>query len=105
MGAIVTLLGAIGSSIFGLIAALVGGKLAARLTAVASLAAIYLSCVVYFTTMIGPWIGSVFSSQYGQLLGMLFPPISGSVIAALVGYWGCVAGLKYVSSLTKMAVG
>lgn len=99
------LLAALGGSIFGLIAAVTGAKLATRLIAVATLAALYISCVVYFTTVIGPWIGTVFASQYGQLLGLLFPPISGSVIASLAGYWGCVTGLKYVSSLTKMAVG
>lgn len=99
------LLAAVGSSIFGLIAGIVGAQLAARLTAVAGLAALYISCVVYFTQVIGPWLAGVFSSQYGQLLGLLFPPVSGSVLAGLVGYWGCVAGLKYVGSLTKMAVG
>lgn len=105
MGAIVTALGALGSSLFALIAGLTGARIAARLTAVLALATIYLSCVVYFTTMVAPWIGAVFTNQYGQLLGLLFPPVSGTVIASLVGYWGCVAGLKYVSSLTKMAVG
>lgn len=99
------MLAALGASIFALIAGITGAKMATRLIAVASLATIYLSCVVYFSTMIAPWIGSVFAGQYGQLLGLLFPPISGTIIASLSGYWGCVAGLKYVSSLTKMAVG
>lgn len=100
-----SLFSGIASSIFGLIAALVGAKIAARLTAVGALAVIYISCVVYFTTIIAPWLAGIFESQYGQLLGLLFPPISGSVLASLAGYWGCVTGLKYVSSLTKMAVG
>lgn len=98
-------LGTIGTSIFGLVAAIFGAKIATRLLAVAALATIYISCVVYFTSMISPWLSGVFSSTYGQLLGLLFPPISGTVIASLAGYWGCVASLKYVSSLTKMAVG
>lgn len=99
------LFAAIGGGIFSLIAALVGAKLAARLVAVASLAAIYISCVVYYTRMITPWLEGVFATAYGQFLGLLFPPISGTVIAGLVGYWTCVAGLKYTSSLTKMAFG
>jgi hypothetical protein len=105
MPLLASLLASIGTSIFGLIAGLVGAKIAARLVAVAGLATLYISCVVYFTSVVGPWMATVFSSQYGQLLGLLFPPISGSIIASLAGYWGCVAGLKYVSSLTKMAVG
>lgn len=100
-----TLFHAIGTALFSLIAGITGAKIATRLAAVAALATIYVSCVVYFTTIIGPWMTGIFSSQYGQLLGLLFPPISGTILASLAGYWGCVAGLKYVSSLTKMAVG
>lgn len=99
------LFAALGGAIFSLIAGIFGAKLAARLIAVASLAAIYISCVVYYTRMITPWITGVFTSQYGSLLGLLFPPVAGSCLAGLVGYWTCIAGLKYVSSLTKMAVG
>lgn len=93
------------SPIFSLIVAAIGVKAAIRLTAVATLATIYLSCVIYFTTMIVPWLAGVFSSAYGQFLGLLFPPISGSVLAGLSAYWICVAGQKYVARLTKMAVG
>lgn len=99
------LLAAVGGSIFALIAGLTGAKIAARLIAVATLAGIYVSCVVYFSSMVSPWLLGVFSSAYGQFLGLLFPPVAGSVIASLIGYWTCVTGLKYVSSLTKMAVG
>lgn len=100
-----SLLSAIGGAIFALIASLVGAKIAVRLIGVASLATIYISCVVYFSSIVGPWIAGVFASQYGQLLGLLFPPVAGTVIASLSAYWTCVIGLKYVSSLTKMAVG
>ena len=99
------LLSSIGTSIFTLIASLVGAKLAVRLLAVATLATAYVSGVVLFSTTIAPWISSVFTSQYGQLLGLLFPPVSGTVLAALSAYWASVIGFKYVASLTKMAVG
>lgn len=80
-------------------------KIAVRLTAVTFLAGIYLSCVVYYTTMIGPWLLDLFSTQYGQFLGLLFPPVSGSVLAGLSAYWICIVGVRYTSTLTKMAVG
>jgi hypothetical protein len=91
--------------IFNLIAAAIGMKAAIRLTAVATLATIYLSCVIYFTTMVGPWLETVFLTAYGQFLGLLFPPVSGSVLASLSAYWICVAGQKYVAKLTKLAMG
>jgi len=80
-------------------------KYALRMTAVTFLAGIYLSCVYYYTTMIGPWLASVFSTAYGQFIGLLFPPISGTVLAGLSAYWICVIGVRYTSTLTKMALG
>lgn len=104
MPLLATFLASIGGGIYSLMVAMVGAKIATRLTAVAALAAIYISCIAFFMGLIEPWLSALFSSTYGQLLGLLFPPISGSIIAGLGGYWSCVIGLKYVSSLTKMAV-
>ncbi|WP_305806760.1 hypothetical protein [Stenotrophomonas sp. YIM B06876] len=98
-------LGSIGTGIYALLVSLFGAKIAARLAAVLTLATIYISCVAFFMTLIEPWLAGLFSSTYGQLLGLLFPPISGTVVAGLGTYWTCVIGVKYVSSLTKMAVG
>lgn len=105
MPLLATLLSSIGTGLYSLVVAAFGAQIAARLTAVAALAAIYAACVTLFMTTITPWLTGLFSSTYGQLLGLLFPPISGSVIAGLGAYWTCVIGVKYVSSLTKMAVG
>jgi len=91
--------------IFDLIVGIIGIKAAIRITAISTLAAIYVSCVIYYTQMIGPWLAGLFSTAYGQLLGLLFPPISGSILASLSAYWICVAGQKYITKLTKLAVG
>jgi hypothetical protein len=91
--------------IFDVIVGIIGIKAAIRITAVGTLAAIYISCVIYYTQLVGPWLANFFSTTYGQLLGLLFPPISGSVLAGLSAYWICVAGQKYVSKLTKLAIG
>ena len=105
MPLLATFLGSILSSIFGLVAAITGAKVAVRLLAVASVAALYVASVLAFSNIIAPWLAVVFSSQYGQLLGLLFPPVAGTVLAALASYWGTVAAFRYVQSLTKMAVG
>lgn len=93
------------TTILGFLTALFGAKAAVRIAAVTSLATIYLSCVLYFTSMIGPWLAGVFSSPFGMVLGLLFPPISGTVVASLFAYYTCIAGARYVSSLTKLAIG
>lgn len=95
----------VGTSILGWLTAIMGAKAAVRIAAVMSLAGIYISCVVYFTTLVGPWLAGAFATGYGQVLGLLFPPVSGTVIAGLFGYYTCVAGVRYVSMLTKLAVG
>ena len=98
-------IGSIGMGVYNLLVALVGVRLAMRVAAVISLATIYTACVIYFSTMVVPWLEGLFASAYGQLLGLLFPPISGSVLAGLGAYWTCVAGAQYVGNLMKIAIG
>lgn len=95
----------IGEKIFNFFAAFLGVKYATRIVAVGTLATIYLSCVLVFTTMIGPWLSMLFTTAYGALLGLLFPPIAGTVIASLMAYRTCVVGVRYTSRLLKLAVG
>lgn len=98
-------LGSIGSLIYKVIVYLVGAQHAARVAAILALASIYIACVTYFSGMIYPWLQGIFGSAYGSLLGLLFPPVSGTVMASLSAYWVCIYGVHYVSSLTKAAMG
>lgn len=91
--------------LFSFVAGYLGIKWAQRLTAVALLASIYLACVATFTAWIGPLFGALVTTSYGFILGLLFPPISGTIVAGLMLYRMCVVGVKYTSRLVKMAVG
>lgn len=99
------LLTAIASTFFTFMAAMVGAAWAVRITAALTLGAIYLACVVYYTSMIGPWLLAVFSTAYGAFLGLLFPPIAGSIAVGMGLYYTCVATKRHVGRLMKMAVG
>lgn len=92
-------------TVFGFLAAMLGAQTAVRVAAVASIGALYIASVTAFSLVIAPWIGSVFSTQYGQLLGLLFPPVAGTVIAALYTYYMGVVTYRYIVSLTKIAAG
>ena len=105
MSLLATLLSGILGSIFTLIVGITGASAAIRLIAVAVVATAYVALVLAFSALIAPWIASVFSSQYGQLLGLLFPPVAGTVMASLASFWAVVVGYRYMSTLTKMAVG
>lgn len=95
----------IGEKLFNFFAGIFGAKNATRILAAGTLATIYLSCVILFSSMIAPWLLGVFTTAYGALLGLLFPPIAGTVVGALMTYRTCVVGVRYTSRLLKMAVG
>jgi uncharacterized membrane protein YqaE (UPF0057 family) len=95
----------IATTLFGFMASIIGAVWAVRIVAATTLAGIYLACVVYYTNMISGWIGSVFSTAYGALLGLLFPPVAGTVVAGMAAYYTCIVGKRYISMLTKLAVG
>lgn len=91
--------------VFGAITSLVAGAWGVRIIAAVTLAGIYLSCVIFYTTKVSEWIGDLFITQYGQLLGLCFPPVSGSVLAGMAAYYTCIVGKRYITTLTKIAVG
>lgn len=99
------LLASIAGKFFGLFTAMFGAVWGVRIAAAVALGTGYVACVVYYSAMIGPWLGGILSTSYGMFLGLLFPPVSGSVLASLVTMWTCVAVQKYTSSLLKLAVG
>lgn len=101
-GAFITSLAA---AFYTFVASLVGAAWAVRITAAVTLGGIYLSCVVFYTAMIGPWLATVFTTAYGALLGLLFPPIAGSIAAGMALYYTCVTAKRYTAKLMKMAVG
>ena len=90
---------------FDLLVGFVGAKYATRITAVTLLAAIYISCLATFVAFIVPLFTAIISTSYGFVLGLLFPPVAGTIVAGITLYRMCVVGVKYTSRLIKMAAG
>jgi len=84
--------------------AIVSAQQAARLTAIGVLAAAYVACALAYTLFIDPLLGALFSTLYGQLLGLIFPPISGSILVGLAGLWGCIVAKRYFEKFIGMAL-
>lgn len=88
------ILGNLLASLFG---ALIGGlgKDAARKTAVliaslASFAAATGVLMALFRQQVAPMVGAMFSTQYGQFIGLAFPPVAGNCLASIAACWvGC----------------
>lgn len=60
-------------------------KVAVRVAGAATMLALATGLFAAFNLVVGPWVGMVFDTQYGQFLGLLFPPIAGTVLTSLMG--------------------
>lgn len=81
----------------GLLGSLIGGlgkdtlrKSTVLVAALASFSAATVALMVVFKSQIAPLIGSMFSTQYGQFIGLAFPPVAGNCLASIAACWvGC----------------
>lgn len=83
----------------------VGAEWGLRLTAATTLAGLYVACAITFSIMIVPWLAAFAATQFGLLLGLLFPPVAGTVVASLGTFWACVLAKRYSVKLIKATVG
>lgn len=79
------------TSLFGGFAAQIAAMFVKKAgTAVAAAAAIGVAMgvlVVAFNTLVSPFVSSMFTTTYGQFIGLAFPPIAGSCLAAIGSTW------------------
>jgi hypothetical protein len=75
----------------GLFSAIFGAQIAVRLAAVAALVTFGVTLLAVFNATVAPIASAVFSTSYGQLLGLAFPPIAGTCVAAIAACWSACA--------------
>lgn len=81
----------------------VENQLLIKIAAIGMLSTAYVACVLFFSTFITPLVSSLFSTSYGQVVGLAFPPIAGTVVAGIVGLWGCIVTKNYAYKFLKLA--
>lgn len=91
MPILASLLVSLFSGFGGLISAIFAGQIAVRLAAVGAFVTAGGVLLLAFNTLVAPIAGAVFSTSYGQLLGLAFPPIAGTCLAAVAGCWSACA--------------
>jgi hypothetical protein len=79
--------GALFSALGGFLLKIFIARVAVRIAAVTLMMTLATGLFATFNVLISPWIAMVFNTQYGQFLGLLFPPISGTVLTALMTFW------------------
>jgi len=75
----------------GLLSAVFGAQIAIKLAAVASLLTFGGALLLVFNTTVAPLAASVFSTSYGQFIGLAFPPVAGTCLAAVASVWSAAA--------------
>lgn len=101
------LLAALMSSLFGGIAVFIAQlwtkKIVVAGLAVAGFAVSLAALMVAFNLVISPLIAAMFSTQYGQFMGLAFPPIAGTCMASIASTWGACALYKLKMQSIKMS--
>jgi hypothetical protein len=90
--------------LYGLGLGIFGAKWAIRISSAATLAGLYVACAIAFSQVIVPWLSGWLDTTFGMLLGLLFPPVAGTVLASLVTLWSCVLAKRYTVKLIKATV-
>lgn len=62
-------------------------RLAIKLAGVAAIVACGTVLMTTFNGVVAPLASQLFSTQYGQLLGLAFPPVSGTCVAGITAVW------------------
>lgn len=70
-------------------------RLAVRLVGVAAIVAAGTALTATFNAFVAPLVQQIFTTQYGQFLGLVFPPIAGTVVASLMALWLAIITYKW----------
>lgn len=77
-------------------------QVAYRIWLVGVIGAAYVACVVGWSTLIRPLLAQIFTTGYGMVLGLAFPPLAGTVVAAVAAVWGCIVAKKYTMKMLSI---
>lgn len=98
-----TLLGSLFGGLASWLAQLWAKKIVVAGLAVAAFALALVALMAVFNSLVSPLIGAMFSTQYGQFMGLAFPPIAGSCMASIATCWGACALYKLKIQSIKMS--
>jgi len=71
----------------GLFSAIFGAQIAVKLAAVAAFLGFGVVLLGVFNTLVAPIAAAVFATSFGQVIGLAFPPIAGTCLAAVSAVW------------------
>lgn len=80
-------------------------RIGLRVTGVLAITLAGGALMLAFNEFVKPLVQMLFNTEYGQLLGLIFPPISGTVVTGLMGLWLAIQTYKLQVKAIKATTG
>lgn len=80
-------------------------KIAVRFAAVAAITGLAAGLLATFNAYVAPLVATVFNNPYGQFLGLIFPPVSGSIITMLLTFFLAVKTYRLQTKAIAVTAG
>jgi ABC-type uncharacterized transport system permease subunit len=97
--------GALFTALSGFLLKIFVAKVTIRLAAVAALTGLATALLATFNGFVAPLVAQVFSNPYGQFLGLLFPPIAGTIITTLLTFYLAVKAYRIQARAISLTAG
>lgn len=78
-------------------------KLAVATAAVAALGLVTVALLAAFNGLVAPLVAQLFSTSYGQVLGLAFPPVAGTCMAIIGACWSACTLYKWQVGAIKLS--
>jgi hypothetical protein len=105
MPALAALIPALFGALAGFLAKMFAVRLALRVSAVAALVACSALLMTTFNGVVAPLVAQAFSTQYGQFLGLAFPPVAGTCLAGIAAVWAACGLYKWQERVILVTAG
>jgi len=76
-------------------------KAATLAAAFAAIVAAGVALMLVFNNTVSPLVSQVFNTQYGQFLGLAFPPVAGTCISAFTTCWVACGTYRLYLQITQ----
>lgn len=80
-------------------------RIGIRVIAVGAITALGTALIALFNTTLSPLAAAAFSTQYGQFLGLAFPPVAGTCLAAIATSWVAITTYRLQVGAIKTTAG
>ena len=78
-------------------------KISVAVLAIAGFALALAALMIVFNALVTPLVAAMFSTQYGQFIGLAFPPMAGTCLTAIAACWSACALYKLKVQSIKMS--